>query len=324
MAAAVRISDPSVDSVRRRRCVIAPPFARRPVPTAGRRPAGARAGHGGSIGTRTIGAGHPGSSGRSPLDRTVRRPSPIRCGRDRPDPDPMLPRTDRLYFRQLLAGRDFAVDDQVARQMVNFVYLIGDRETGEAVIVDPAYGVDELLGMLRADGMECVGALATHYHPDHVGRRHDGVGHRGHHPAARGGPGAGPRPGGRGALGGPLDRRGRRTSWSPTTAGTWSRSATVPITLVHTPGHTPGQPVLPGRRPAGRRRHPVPRRVRPDRPARRGPRGAVRVARPPGWPGCPTTPCSTPVTSTRRSRRPPWGTPGRTTTCSGSAPPSSG
>ena len=76
---------------------------------------------------------------------------------------------DRLYFRQLLAGRDFATGDQVARQMVNFVYLIGDRVTGEAVIVDPAYGVDELLDILRADDMACVGALATHYHPDHVG-----------------------------------------------------------------------------------------------------------------------------------------------------------
>ena len=28
---------------------------------------------------------------------------------------------DRLYFRQLLSGRDFATDDQMARQMVNFV-----------------------------------------------------------------------------------------------------------------------------------------------------------------------------------------------------------
>ena len=27
---------------------------------------------------------------------------------------------DRLYFRQLLSGRDFATDDQMARQMVNF------------------------------------------------------------------------------------------------------------------------------------------------------------------------------------------------------------
>lgn len=76
---------------------------------------------------------------------------------------------DRFYFRQLLAGRDFAAGDDVARQMVNFVYLLGDRATGEAVVIDPAYGVDELLDVLATDGMRCVGALATHYHPDHVG-----------------------------------------------------------------------------------------------------------------------------------------------------------
>jgi glyoxylase-like metal-dependent hydrolase (beta-lactamase superfamily II) len=75
----------------------------------------------------------------------------------------------RLYFRQLLAGRDFAPDDPVARQMVNFVYLVGDRATGEAVAVDPAYGARELLDVLAADGMRLAGVLATHYHPDHVG-----------------------------------------------------------------------------------------------------------------------------------------------------------
>jgi len=76
---------------------------------------------------------------------------------------------ERLYFRQLLAGRDFAVDDDVARHMVNFVYLIGDRDTGEAIVVDPAYDIADLLGTLAEDGMRLVGALATHYHPDHVG-----------------------------------------------------------------------------------------------------------------------------------------------------------
>lgn len=74
-----------------------------------------------------------------------------------------------LYFRQLLSGRDFATDDPVAQQMVNFVYLIGDRESGQALIVDPAYDVDSLLDVLAADEMSCVGVLATHYHPDHVG-----------------------------------------------------------------------------------------------------------------------------------------------------------
>ncbi|HEX4539355.1 MAG TPA: MBL fold metallo-hydrolase [Acidimicrobiales bacterium] len=77
--------------------------------------------------------------------------------------------SDRLYFRQLLAGRDFARTDFVARQMVNFVYLIGDRETGDAVVVDPAYGVSDLVDLLAADDMRLTGALVTHWHPDHVG-----------------------------------------------------------------------------------------------------------------------------------------------------------
>ena len=74
-----------------------------------------------------------------------------------------------FYFRQLLSGRDFAVGDQVASQMVNFVYAIGDRRTGECVLVDPAYAVGDLLDTVEADGMRCTGVLATHYHPDHVG-----------------------------------------------------------------------------------------------------------------------------------------------------------
>ncbi len=77
--------------------------------------------------------------------------------------------SDRLYFRQLLSGRDFAAQDPIARQMVNFAYLVGDRETGDAVIVDPAYGVDDLVGLLDADGMRLRGVLATHWHPDHIG-----------------------------------------------------------------------------------------------------------------------------------------------------------
>ena len=77
--------------------------------------------------------------------------------------------SDRFYFRQLLSGRDFAQNDPVARQMVNFVYAIGDRQTGDAVLVDPAYDVNGLVDTIEADGMRCSGVLATHYHPDHVG-----------------------------------------------------------------------------------------------------------------------------------------------------------
>jgi hydroxyacylglutathione hydrolase len=75
----------------------------------------------------------------------------------------------RCYFRQLLAGRDFAKTDPVAAQMVNFVYLVGDRQTGEALVVDPAYDVQDLLDVAATDGMRITGVLATHFHPDHIG-----------------------------------------------------------------------------------------------------------------------------------------------------------
>lgn len=74
-----------------------------------------------------------------------------------------------LYFRQLLSGRDFACEDPVARQMANFVYAVGDRASGEALLVDPAYRVGELLDVLASDGLRLVGVLATHFHADHVG-----------------------------------------------------------------------------------------------------------------------------------------------------------
>jgi glyoxylase-like metal-dependent hydrolase (beta-lactamase superfamily II) len=76
---------------------------------------------------------------------------------------------DRLYFRQLLSGRDFAQGDGIAAQMRNFAYLIGDRQTGDCVVVDPAYAAGELVDALEADGLHLSGVLVTHHHPDHVG-----------------------------------------------------------------------------------------------------------------------------------------------------------
>ncbi len=152
---------------------------------------------------------------------------------------PVPPDTGRLYFRQLLAGRDFAVDDEIARQMVNFVYLVGDRETGETLIVDPAYAVDELLGMAQADGMTCVGALATHYHPDHVGGAMAGWGIEGIVRLLEVNPV-------------PVHVQADEVPWvvratgvgaddlAPHRSGDVVTVGGVPVTLVHTPGHTPG------------------------------------------------------------------------------------
>jgi glyoxylase-like metal-dependent hydrolase (beta-lactamase superfamily II) len=47
--------------------------------------------------------------------------------------------------------------------------LIGDRQTRDTLVVDPAYAAGDLLDALEADGMHLSGVLVTHHHPDHVG-----------------------------------------------------------------------------------------------------------------------------------------------------------
>jgi glyoxylase-like metal-dependent hydrolase (beta-lactamase superfamily II) len=74
-----------------------------------------------------------------------------------------------LYFRQLLGGEHFGRRNPACGQMQNFVYLIGDKDTKECMVVDPAWAVDDIVDVAEKDGMKIVGALATHYHPDHVG-----------------------------------------------------------------------------------------------------------------------------------------------------------
>lgn len=80
-----------------------------------------------------------------------------------------------LYFRQRLAGRDFARSDPFAAQMLNFGYTVGDRDAGVAFLVDPAWAPLELVELLEADGMRLGGVLLTHAHPDHVGGTFSGV-----------------------------------------------------------------------------------------------------------------------------------------------------
>ena len=53
--------------------------------------------------------------------------------------------------------------------MQNFSYLLGSRSTREVVIVDPAWDIEKLLGCVTEQGYTLVGALVTHYHPDHIG-----------------------------------------------------------------------------------------------------------------------------------------------------------
>jgi len=145
----------------------------------------------------------------------------------------------RLYFRQLLSGRDFATTDQLAAQMVNFVYAIGDRATGECVLVDPAYAVQELVDLVGADGMRVVGVLATHYHPDHIGGSMMGYSIEGIDALLE-------------HVDCPIHIQRDEREWvQKSTAvtdeqlvghssGDIVRVGDVEITLLHTPGHTPG------------------------------------------------------------------------------------
>jgi len=74
-----------------------------------------------------------------------------------------------LFFKQLLSGMDIGKSDSSAQQMANFIYLIGDKNTRECVIVDPAWDIDGILKVIEDEDMTLKGSLVTHYHPDHVG-----------------------------------------------------------------------------------------------------------------------------------------------------------
>jgi glyoxylase-like metal-dependent hydrolase (beta-lactamase superfamily II) len=64
----------------------------------------------------------------------------------------------QLYLKQLALG-----------PMQNFVYLIGDAETRNVVVVDPAWDIDRILEVVAEDDLTLDAALITHFHPDHLG-----------------------------------------------------------------------------------------------------------------------------------------------------------
>lgn len=144
-----------------------------------------------------------------------------------------------LYLKQMLAGRDFARKDGTAAQMLNFSYAIGSRERRECVLIDPAWDVQGLIDQVSADGMKVIGALATHWHPDHVGGDlfgHDveGIAQFINLTQSR-------------VWVNPAEREWilRTTGVAPgdlmlADSGTNLVIGSVEITFLHTPGHTPG------------------------------------------------------------------------------------
>ena len=146
---------------------------------------------------------------------------------------------DRLYFRQLLSGRDFAAGDMIAQQMRNFAYLIGDRETKDCVVVDPAYAAGDLVDALENDGMQLSGVLVTHHHPDHVGGSMAGFELKGLAELLE-------------RVSVPVHVNTNESTWVSRVTGIPESDLTkhehgdkvsigdIEIELLHTPGHTPG------------------------------------------------------------------------------------
>ena len=127
--------------------------------------------------------------------------------------------TPSIYFKQLELG-----------PMQNFVYLIGDPQTREAAVVDPGWEVPTILGTAQQDGYRVSAAFVTHHHFDHVMGLKDLLAaadlpiyvHRDDAPQ----------------LG------INRSSLKPTAGGETITVGSVPMTVIHTPGHTPGSQCL--------------------------------------------------------------------------------
>jgi glyoxylase-like metal-dependent hydrolase (beta-lactamase superfamily II) len=146
----------------------------------------------------------------------------------------------RFYFRQLLAGRDFARDDMLAQQMVNFAYLIGDRDTGACAVVDPAYGIAELVEIAGADDMRISDVLVTHYHPDHVGGSMMGYEIQGLRELLDLGVAAKIHVQAEEAWGTKRVTGVSDTDLVEHSSGDVVSIGAIDVTLIHTPGHTPG------------------------------------------------------------------------------------
>ncbi|MFC1479304.1 MBL fold metallo-hydrolase [Planctomycetota bacterium] len=63
-----------------------------------------------------------------------------------------------MIFEQIKCGGDR-----------NFAYIIGDEISGEAALVDPAYGVGDILARADELGLQVMYVINTHGHSDHSG-----------------------------------------------------------------------------------------------------------------------------------------------------------
>jgi len=63
----------------------------------------------------------------------------------------------QLVFEQIRSGGDR-----------NFGYLVGDRDAGEAALIDPSYSPEAFVDRARAQSLTVKYVVNTHGHPDHL------------------------------------------------------------------------------------------------------------------------------------------------------------
>ena len=56
----------------------------------------------------------------------------------------------------------------IAEDHDNFIHILADRHTGEAMVVDPAWDAEGIREVLAEEGLMLTGILITHSHHDHV------------------------------------------------------------------------------------------------------------------------------------------------------------
>jgi glyoxylase-like metal-dependent hydrolase (beta-lactamase superfamily II) len=99
-------------------------------------------------------------------------------------------------------------------------YLIADPESGEALVVDPAYAIEQYLEAAEREGVHIVRVLETHTHADHVsGHGRLALEHRvpvSIHPEAE-----------------------PEFPFEPLEDGQALQVGSVPVRVIHTPGHRP-------------------------------------------------------------------------------------
>ncbi len=60
------------------------------------------------------------------------------------------------------------IDQVLVGPLSNFTYLVGDREGGEGIVIDPSYRVEPVLAMIDRRSLKVRYVLNTHSHTDHI------------------------------------------------------------------------------------------------------------------------------------------------------------